>query len=407
MSGLLYLDTARLGLMIKGAQRAHRDFARLAGEVGCTLYFEQFLRAGNRSLPKSLQRRYPGLESWKGPFALKNSLRRVVSASTNLPLLLANRSAQLMKFAARLLFHPCESVLVTDLGWPTYHSVLEAERARSHRRVTNVAIREAILREHASIEQIINLICEEFSRNQCDGLFITEVSHDGIRLPVEQIVRVIRSRSQLRFVVVDGAQAFCHVPTHLQAEYCDFYLAGCHKWLRAFQPMGIGFFGWRRSKAFIEQTLEQMIRCGDLDDPLLRFSRQIETDSLDSHTETVSIAPLFSSQGAIADTATDEHERRRIFNNRLANAETLADLAAKNGWRPVVAQPNFRSGILLLQSKSAIIRQSETNQLREAFQRRGIAVSAYENGVIRLSMPDRCWRAYEVTRLRNALREAG
>ena len=46
MFPFLYLDTARLGRMCPEAQAADRDFARLAGEEGCSLYFEHFLRWG-------------------------------------------------------------------------------------------------------------------------------------------------------------------------------------------------------------------------------------------------------------------------------------------------------------------------------------------------------------------------
>ena len=53
----LYLDTARLGRMCPEAQAADRDFARLASEEGCSLYFEHFLRWGYTALPPSLARR--------------------------------------------------------------------------------------------------------------------------------------------------------------------------------------------------------------------------------------------------------------------------------------------------------------------------------------------------------------
>ena len=42
----LYLDTARLGRMSRRAQRAQIDFVRLAGEEGCSLYWDRFLRGG-------------------------------------------------------------------------------------------------------------------------------------------------------------------------------------------------------------------------------------------------------------------------------------------------------------------------------------------------------------------------
>ncbi len=123
----LYLDTARLGRMSPRAQHAHIDFARMAGDEGGSLLFDTFLRAGARTWPAEAQARYPGLDCWGGVAALKESLRMLAGSSPDLPVLLANRSAQLMRLAARLLFHPCNNVLVTDTGWPCYQDVLAAE----------------------------------------------------------------------------------------------------------------------------------------------------------------------------------------------------------------------------------------------------------------------------------------
>jgi len=44
MPSMLYLDAARMGRMAPTAQWALRDFVRVAGEEGCTLYFERFKR---------------------------------------------------------------------------------------------------------------------------------------------------------------------------------------------------------------------------------------------------------------------------------------------------------------------------------------------------------------------------
>ena len=85
---------------------------------------------GAGAWPAAAQERYPGLAGWGGVSALKESLRVLAGSPADLPVLLANRSAQLMKLAARLLFHPCDNVLVTDVGWPPYHDVLAAEAAR-------------------------------------------------------------------------------------------------------------------------------------------------------------------------------------------------------------------------------------------------------------------------------------
>ena len=95
-------------------------------------------------------------------------------------------------------------------------------------------------------------------------------------------------------------QDYCHVSADLRNEYCDLYLASCHKWLQGFHPMGLGFYG-RRSRSMIETALGQLLSSGDLDDPLLRLTVQMETATLDGETVAVNLIALFTSQGAAAD----------------------------------------------------------------------------------------------------------
>ncbi len=288
----LYLDTARLGRMTPRAQQAHVDFVRLAGEEGSSLFFERFLQSGTQAWSTQAQARYPGLSLWHGVGALKASLRALAGSLPDLPMLLANRSAQLMKLAARLLYHPCKNVLVTDLGWPPYHELLAAEAARAGTVLTSVPVRDMALQGRVSEDNIVEAVRAHYLRHRCDGLFLTAVSHLGVRLPVERLVRSLESAAEPRFVVIDGSQDFCHVSSDLRHEYCDLYLAGCHKWLQAYHPMGLAFYGRRRSRFVIETVLDHLLRQGELDDPLLRFSTQLETDRLDGRTETVSESGL-------------------------------------------------------------------------------------------------------------------
>ena len=91
---------------------------------------------------------------------------------------------------------------------------------------------------------------------------------------MEQLVRSLEEAREPRFVVIDGAQEFCHVSADLRNDFCDLYLAGCHKWLQAYHPMGLAFYGRRRSQFIIETALKDLVTAGQLDDPLLRFSKQ-------------------------------------------------------------------------------------------------------------------------------------
>ena len=124
MSDLLYLDTARLGRMSPAAQRAERALVSLAAEEGNSAYFERFVRHGLGECPLAAEERYSGLGHWAGVGELKQSLRGLAGHRPDLPVLIAHRSALLMKLAARALCSSCRNVLVTDLGWPGYHDIL-------------------------------------------------------------------------------------------------------------------------------------------------------------------------------------------------------------------------------------------------------------------------------------------
>jgi len=391
--------------MTPRAQQAHLDFAHLAGEEGGSLFFERFLQSGAGAWPGEAQARYPGLSGWRGIGSLKESLRVLAGSLPELPVLLANRSTQLMKLAARLQFQPCRNVLVTDIGWPPYHDLLAAEAVRTGRALTVAPVRDLAMQGQATDEEILDLVRTHYVRERCDGLFLTAVSHLGVRLPVEKLVRSLEAASPPRFVVIDGAQEFCHVSADLRNDYCDLYLAGCHKWLQAYHPMGLAFYGRRRSRFIIETALRDLVAGGELDDPLLRFSTQLESDALDDRTETVSLGCLFSCQGAVADALEAGGTPAQHLPRRLESLKAAAEVAAAAGWSPLLSPPAFRTGILLLQAEREKKALAAT-ELRYAFSERGVALTAYDGGVLRLSMPAEGWRPGELEHLQLALRAA-
>ncbi len=399
----LYLDTARLGRMSPSARRAHLDFARLAGDEAASPFFEHFLREGTDDWPASARRRYPGLLPWRGVGELKRSLRRLAGTDSELPLLLAARSMQLVKLAARLLFHPCRNVLVTDLCWPPYREMLEAEARRAGRVLTTVAVGEAVM-GCEGVEEVAARVVAQAVAAGCDGAFLSSVGHLGYRLPVGAIARRLGGRGGMRFVVIDGAQEFCHVGADLAGEYCDLYLAGCHKWLGAHHPLGLGFYGRRRSVPVIETLLQYLIATGEIDDPLLRFTGQLESAALDGASETVNLAPLFSSQGAVCDALAAAAAPASRLAGRLRNLEAAAETTLSAGWAPLLADPALRTGILLLRAEREQTKSAAPEQLREAFGREGIALTAYAGGHIRLSMPEEPWPAGQLECLTAALR---
>ena len=400
----LYLDTARLGQMSPSALEAQLDFVRLTAEEPSSMYFEKFLGEGSHGWPSIYRRRFPALSAWPGIAGLKQRLAQLAGNAEGCRVLLANRSAQLMMLSARLLFRRCRNVLTADLSWYSYRSLLTRVASRTGETVSTVPLREAVLRDGMTTEQLAARVATHFVDAGCDGLFLPAVDNLGVRMPVEKIVTAIRQRCEIRFVVVDGAQAFCHVPNDLCRGSCDLFIAGCHKWLRAYQPMGLAFYAREKTRDYIERTAETMIRGFEIDDPLIRFSRQLETGSTDGYTETVNISPLFSCCGALDDSASKAREQQQILRSRHTNADVISDAAMQTGWEPVRPAAEMQTGILLLQSQRRSIRQAERDVLRATFQERcGMTLTAYDDGLIRLSMPDRPFAGSDVDQIRKSL----
>lgn len=224
----------------------------------------------------------------------------------------------------------------------------------------------------------------------------------GIRLPVRDIVREIRRRAELRFVVVDGAQTLGHVPLQLAENDYDFFIAGCHKWLGAHHPLGLGFFGNPATADFIRQSAEHLVAHRMIDDPLLRFGYELEGLHGSRYGETVNVSPLLTPQGAVEDC--DPGCLRTTLHRRIANADRLAARIEEAGWKPLVAHAPHRTGILVLQSRRPW-RTLSPERIRLILNEQGVAGSTYPKGFVRLSMPDAYLTDPEIDWLIEALRE--
>lgn len=401
MGSWLYLDTARLGQMSPAAQHAQQDFSRLASEAPGAIHVEDLLRDGFEVLDSSLRDQLPGLATWQGINRFKQALRQLAGFQDGLPLLLASRSSELMKLAAILLFQSCRNILVTDLGWPNYQRILEAERQRTRRRITTVQLADDVLRGRINAEEVTERVGDEYLRQECDGLFLTAVSNTGARLPVRSITQVISDNC--RFVVVDGAQDFCHVGWNGTHECCDLYLAGCHKWLGGYHPLGVACYGRRRSRSIIDIVLNELVTHREIDDPLLRFIHALQLGRQDDFGETINFSALFSSAGAVQDANRDDADK--CLEVRLSNAESVSGVAASLNWTPLVPDPSLRSGIVMLERTAAKSKESSSDTLRRGFQQFGVMLSAYEGGAVRLSMPASPFEPRQLEQLSDALRE--
>ena len=398
----LYLDSARMGLLSERARLAHLDYVRLAATEGCSLYFSQFLERGFQDWPSMVRERYPALRDWCGVRELHDALIRFVGAERSCQAVLANRTAQLVRLAARQLCENTRRVLVADLMWPSYRRILEFERQRRRVGISTVTARSAVRDGEETTESIVARFEQNYDRMGCDSLFIPVISHDGIRLPVDAICRRLNQIRPLRFVVVDGAQALGHVMGELGLKHCDIFVAGCHKWLQGHLPMGVAFFPKVLSANKTLTIAERMLRYNELDDPLLAFTREVLTGRMQSYSETVNLASLFTCRAAITDRGSTAGEIKRQLVDRLQNADKVAQIAIAAGWS---ALPQLMpTGIVMLQTQCPAFRTASPERIRGFFAALSVSVSTYEGGIIRLAMPDQPFTRGEMDLLAWALR---
>jgi hypothetical protein len=269
--------------------------------------------------------------------------------------------------------------------WPAYRAILEDECRRQRRTLTTLRLQGPILRDRIGQAELVDRFLKCYARENCDGLFLTAVTYHGVKFPIPEIVPTVSRVSKPKFVLVDAAQAVNHTPLRVTAPHCDFLVAGCHKWLRAYHPMGLGFCCHPRADSVMADVSREMTERDQLDDPLLSFTSELENDHCEAFSETVNLAPLFTAAAAVSRIWRSPLGRNEAFDLQLANAKRVAEVADLAGWQPVRPAVPMQSGILLLQAKRSETRSARPDALRSAFRNLGLAVSAYAGGLIRTS----------------------
>lgn len=288
----------------------------------------------------------------------------------------------MMKLAARLQFRQCRKVLITDLTWPSYERLLLNEQARTNNQIHKAHILRRLLDQKCSMEELIVLLATEYEVNGCDGLFLPIVDSRGIRLPIGEITKRIKERAEIRFCVLDAAQAFQHVPLDLDQSCCDFAVAGCHKWLGSGTPMGLGFYGRQLSRKFIDESVDRWLRDETIDDPMLSYVQELTGGPANPFGETAAIVPLLTANGAVVDA--EEPPDRTI---QSSNRQQVMDCVADSCWRLVRPDEAFKSQILLLRRPHGAWIAKTPNQVRHHFLENRVAVTAYDKALVRLAIP--------------------
>ncbi len=382
---LLYLDTARLGQACSGAFQAQLDFIRLLADDP-SMYCEVFFRDGSRDWPDAQRREYPGFDYWEGVESFKAQLGEHFGAGSPQDVFLASRSAQLVRTAARLMFRTCRNVLTSDLNWPHWQSIVADEAARSGQQITVVPVLDEVLGHGTSAEDLTDRFTSAFLKNECDGVFLPAVNNLGIRVPLSDLLSGVKRTGRLRFVLVDAAQSFCHLPEPSPSVLADVTITGCHKWLRGSLPLGIAACG----RPLVAEQIRAILNSpgsSDLDDPLLRFSQQIFDRSVDNFAETVNVAPLFSANAAIGSPRTKKSDLAEQLCRQLANIDSIDWATDGTSWNVVKTDESLRSGIVLMRSSRPAIQEMDSEKLRARFRQHGVALSTYSHGLIRISAP--------------------
>ena len=397
MHAELFLDTARLGRMCHRARMAEQQFCWLASQLGSPLYLEKFLTSGFHSLPRELRQRVSGLSCWHGIHEFEESLGQLVGKSPGLPTYFFGQSADMIRLAGDVLFACSDRVLTTDLCWPPYLDWLTKTARERHRKVHVVRLHDLVSSDKATSADVIDYLNMEFQRTGCNGLFLSDISYLGVRLPVEELVAQVNAE----FVVVDGAQAIHHRRVDLSKLSCDLYLAGTQKWLNAYQPLRTAFVARQRHDSAIHRAV-QSLRTDHRVDTLFQFCEQLQTAELPPFGTTANVTPLICAAGAVR----QAHEEQRSFHDFLeiprTNAITFIDWIADTGWRPLRLDPSLSSGIVRLLPKTGSSRIPGC-QIRQVLYRHGIVATSYDDSSLRFSMPTKYLTLQQLTEIRRAL----
>jgi len=310
-----------------------------------------------------------------------------------------------MKAAATTVFRSCRRFLTTDLSWPSYQQALATEADRQGRHIFTVPVRHDILSGRLPAEELAETLAAAFVRRKCDSLFLPAVDNFGIRVPIPQIVRRIECSSPIRFVLTDAAQALAHIPLAEVCRCSDFVIAGCHKWVHGYYPLGIGIGGERRR---IPACRAPGVRATELkgavvaSDPLAGFLENLETGRFAQHLETVNLGPLFSAQGALSDMR--ELSFTEIERSHLRAASKLREIARQAGCHPVGVDRAFQSRIQLVNCVlEGADRMFSVSSIERGLMKASILATTFESGLIRFSLPFRSLSVPEVSQLSQGL----
>lgn len=290
----IYLDDARIGRFRPEAKRLYQAFIDFAANCPTSSHVMDLLVDGDSDFHSSQDDRQPEAIRWKGVDAFRKLIANIFSNVDASNVFIASRTKSLMQIGASAISRLARNTLCVDLNWDGYQRKLTETIHSGGGCVIGVRLRDAILHRGWDSKQVCNAIVSAYARNRCDSMFLPAVDSFGIRLPIRAIVEEIRQRCDLRFVLVDAAQAFGHVDVTELSGIADFVIGGTHKWLGSYLPLGIGVACNPNTQRLLSNSIGGWLRSLQCDDNLMRFLASLSDNSLKEGPETVNLCPIFS-----------------------------------------------------------------------------------------------------------------
>ena len=199
----------------------------------------------------------------------------------------------------------------------------------------------------------------------------------GIKLPIEQVVRRISAKSEIRFSVIDAAEAGNHVELASLGKLVDFTIAGSHKWIQSCAPLAFGLFGRKGSESFIKMSIAAYLDEKVTADPLMKFTERSDGQ----FGETLNLTGLFACGGALQDL-----KDVSLAPESDGTRQKIVELAVAAGWSILKPQKEFHSKILMIRMPGF---DQSKGSLRRLFIKSQVAVSEFAGGYCRISIPAR------------------
>jgi hypothetical protein len=400
----IYLDDARIGRFRPQARKLHQRFLELVADAPSSRDVWNFLLHGSESLSSDNFPHNRGLRAWQGVDHFREVIAKSISDADVAPrdIYFAGRSRSLMSLGAKMLSRRCSRVLSVDMNWPVYQHELSEIAKQVDCNLSVAKIQNHIIAERWDVDDLVECLSQSYERSKCDGLFLPAVDSMGIRLPITEIVERLRSKQEVRFVLVDAAQAIGHTDLSEIAGVADFIVAGTHKWVGSYIPLGVGIALNPSSQQWIANFLKAAIGINGAGDSLSHMLHSVDNRCDSRFPETVNLGGLIAGFGAWTSTPSP----RNALAMRIANADRIAAIAEFNGWDPIRPDEAMRSGSLVLQSKCHQTRNRCFGDVRNSFADSGIILSTYATGIIRMAMPETLIPTEQVLRIQDALFDA-